>query len=393
VVSTGSLASRASGNETAIIFASLSAALSCGYGVLFTLGGDYREAYGITESTFGWIIGIGFLLSFVGQVTIGPLGDRGHAREMVFGGSAVNALGLLLMGFGTTTEVIVAGRIISGLAIGVAMPAIKRMVILGAGDNLGRDLGRLFSADVFGFAIGPVISALLVGPFGIASPFLVIAAITMMIVALSLRHVPDDKAGDHEPQRFAFDLLKERSFAGAIMLGMAAFVMIGAFDTLWDLVHTDLETSEWMANLGISLFAIPLVLMGPTAGKLAQKVGPFLVAAAGMTAGAMFFGIYGVLSVGGAIFAVTLVHAFSDGLTFAAAGVAVGMTAPKERQAGAQGVLGGMQSLAAGIVAPIIGWVYQTKGQQASYWLAAAVMLVLVAGGVGLARPKLRMRG
>ena len=198
--------------------------------------------------------------------------------------------------------------------------------------------------------------------------------------------------GAVDRKRFAFDLLLYRPFAGAVMLGVAAFVMIGAFDVLWDLVHTDLGTADWMANLGIALFAIPLVLLGPTAGKLAQRIGPFIVAATGMLAAVFFFGIYGLLTVGGAIFAVTMVHAVTDGLTFAASGVAVGMTAPEERQAGAQGVLGGMQSLGAGIMAPIAGWLYETQGQRTTYWVAGGLILLLVVGGIMLARPALRLK-
>ena len=373
------------------IFSTLSAALAAGYGVLFTMGGDYRDEYGIDATTFGYIIGIGFILSFVAQFTIGPLGDHGYSRHMVFGGAVVNAAGLLMMGFGTTATVIIIGRVISGLAIGAAGPAIKRIVVVGSGENLGRNLGRLFSADVFGFALGPVISAVLVGPFGIAAPFIVIAAATVILVALSLRVRVTETASERSAQRFAFDLLRYRPFAGAVMLGVAAFVMIGAFDALWDLVHTDLDTPEWMANLGIALFAIPLVLLGPTSGRLAQRVGPFLMASAGMFAAVIFFGIYGLLTVGSIFFAVTMVHAISDGLTFAASGVAVGMTAPEERQAGAQGVLGGMQSLGAGIMAPIAGWLYDTQGQQTTYWVAGAIICTLAVGGLTLAWPEVRL--
>lgn len=374
------------------VFSGLSATLAAGYGVLFTMGGDYRESYGISETTFGFIIGIGFIVSFVAQFTIGPLGDRGYARLMVLGGAAINAVGLLMMGFGTSATVLIAGRVITGLAVGAANPAIKRIVVVGSGDNLGRNLGRLFSADVFGFAMGPVISAVLVGPFGIAAPFVVIAALTIITVVLSLR-VRVDEVNEVEPRRFAFDLLAHRSFAGAVMIGVAAFVMIGAFDALWDLVHTDLETAEWMANLGIALFAIPLVILGPTSGRLAQQIGPFIVASAGMFMATIFFGIYGVLSVGGIIFAVAMVHAITDGLSFAASGVAVGMTAPEARQAGAQGVLGGMQSLGAGIMAPLAGWLYETQGQQTTYWVAGAIMATMVVGGLVLAGPAIRLKG
>lgn len=373
-------------------FSILSATLAAGYGVLFTMGGDYREVYGISETTFGYIIGIGFILSFVTQIRLGPLGDQGYARVMMLGGAAMYVVGLLMMGFGSSASVLIGGRIVSGIAIGVASPAIKRTVVVGSGENLGRNLGRLFSADVFGFAMGPIVSALLVGPLGIAAPFVAISVVTLVAVAFCW-NTKVDEVTDPEPQTFAFDLLKSRTFAGAVLLGSAAFIMIGAFDTLWDLVHTDLETSEWMANLGIALFAVPLVILGPTSGKLAQKLGPFLVAATGLILGCLFFGIYGVLTVGGAIFAVTMVHALTDGLSFAASGVAVGMTAPESRQAGAQGVLGGMQSLAAGVMAPITGWLYENNGQRAAYWFAAAVMITMVTGGLLLARPALRLRG
>jgi len=380
------------GQAKAWKFAALSAVLASGYGVLFTMGGDYREAYGISETTFGYIIGIGFILSFFTQIRLGPLGDQGYARLMMLGGGATYIVGLLMMGFGTTAPLIIGGRIVSGIAIGAASPAIKRTVVVGSGENLGRNLGRLFSADVFGFAMGPIVSALLVGPFGIAAPFIVIAVATLVAMAICWS-VRVDEVTDAAPQPFAFDLLKQRSFAGAVMLGTAAYIMIGAFDTLWDLVHTDLETSEWMANLGIALFAIPLVLLGPTSGKLAQRIGPFITAAVGLLLGCFFFGIYGVLTIGGAIFAVTMVHALTDGLSFAASGVAVGMTAPESRQAGAQGVLGGVQSLGAGLMAPMTGWLYDTRGQQWAYWFAAVVMFVMIAGGLVLARPALRLRG
>ena len=57
---------------------------------------------------------------------------------------------------------------------------------------------------------------------------------------------------------------------------------------------------------------------------------------------------YGQLPTGGAMFVVAMLHSVTDGLTISSAGVAVGMVAPKERQAGAQGLLGGVQTLTGG---------------------------------------------
>ena len=238
-------------------------------------------------------------------------------------------------------------------------------MILADPENLGRNLGRLLSADVFGFAMGPAVSAILAEPVGLAAPFVVVAALTALILP-STFFVSASESAEPTTQRLAVDLLKSRVVAGAVVLGGAVFLMIGAFDALWDVVHEDLDTPTWMANLGITLFAVPLVLLGPTSGKLAQTYGPFRLAAAGLVAGSIFMFTYGQLGTGTAIFTLTLVHAVTDGLTIAASGVAIAMAVSEERQAGAQGVMGAAQSLVAGFTAIGVGALYDGSGRAAA---------------------------
>ena len=366
-------------------FAALSASLAAGYGVLFTVVGDYRDAYGISETAIGVLIGIGFLAAFLAQVFIAPIADRGRARQLVVLGVLANVVGLVMMAFGETMLLLTAGRVISGLGIGAASPAIRRIVILADPENLGQNLGRLLSADVFGFALGPAISAVLVGPFGLRAPFLVVAAATVLFIGAAWR-VKVQETVEETTQRLALDLLRSKPVAAAVVLGSGAFVMIGAFDALWDVVHEDLNTPTWMANLGITLFAIPLVILGPTGGRLAQRLGPFRIAALGLLLGAAFMFTYGQLPTGSWIFGVSLFHAVTDGLTIAAAGVAVAIAVPEERQAGAHGVLGAAQSLMAGITAIAIGAVYDQSGRATAYAVAAAGMLLTIAVGMLLAR-------
>ena len=92
--------------------------------------------------------------------------------------------------------------------------------------------------------------------------------------------------------------------------------------------------------------------------------------------------LYGVLPTAGAMFAVAMVHAVSDGLTVSSTGVAVGMVVPTERQAGAQGVLGGLQTLTAGVTAPIIGALYEHAGRTTAYTVSACMMVALITVGV-----------
>jgi MFS family permease len=374
-----------------VAFGGLMASLAAGYGVLFTIVDDYRDDYGISETAIGIVIGVGFFAGFLSQVVIAPLADRGHARRVVLFGVALNVIGLLLMGFSTTLTPILIGRFISGIGIGAAVPAARRIVILADPNHLGQNLGRLLAADVFGFALGPAISALLVGPFGIPAPFVVVAVASAVLLPFVAR-VQVAESTVPPKRRLAVDLLKIRPFAGAVVFGAALFVMIGSFDALWAVVHKDLGTSEWIANLGITLFALPLIVLGPPGGRLAQVHGPFRVAVIGLSLGALFMSLYGVLPTGTWIFAVVMVHAIADGLTVSSSGVAVGMVVPEDRQAGAQGVLGAAQALSAGVMAIVTATLYENFGRTTAYAICAVVMLALVATGAWLARSAWSMK-
>lgn len=374
-----------------VAFGGLMASLAAGYGVLFTIVDEYRDEYGIGETAIGVVIGIGFVAAFLSQVFIAPLADRGHARKVVLFGVTINVIGLLLMGLSTTLTPILIGRFISGVGIGAAVPAARRIVILADPNHLGQNLGRLLAADVFGFALGPAVSAVLVGPFGIPAPFIVVAVATLVLVPFVARvEVSESEPSQH--RRLALDLLKIRPFAGAVVLGAAVFVMIGSFDALWALVHSDLGTTKWLANLGITLFALPLIVFGPIGGRWAQVYGPFKIGVLGLLGGATFMTLYGLMPTGGLIFAVAMVHAVSDGITVSSSGVAVGMTVPEDRQAGAQGVLGAAQAVSAGVMAVVTAALYDQFGRTVAYAVCGAVMLVLVALAAWLARSAWSMK-
>ena len=360
-------------------FGVLTGLFAAGYGVMFSMLDDFRDSYGITGSSLGLIVAVGFFSSFVAQVVFGPMADRGHAKRLVYIGMALDVIGLIAMAAGRDEAVLLAARVVMGLGAGIALPAIRRIVILADPGDIGANVGRMLSADVAGFALGPAISAILVGPFGIASPFLVIAAATVACLPMVVRaDVLETPVEQRSQARFAFDLLRNRTYVGACLFGAAVFLMIGTFDALWVLVLDDLNTADWIANLGITLFALPLIFLGAYGGRMAERVGPFRTGSLGLLLGAGFMFSYGQLPTGAAMFAVSMVHALSDGLTVSSAGVAVGLASPPERQAGAQGLLGGIETLVGGAAALIAGSLYEGSGRAVAYTACAVAMVILV---------------
>jgi MFS family permease len=90
----------------------MTALLASGYGVMFTVLDDFRDEYGIEASWLGVIVGIGFLSSFVAQLFLAPLADRGHARRLVQLGLLLNLVGLITMAFGQVLVVLLIGRFV-----------------------------------------------------------------------------------------------------------------------------------------------------------------------------------------------------------------------------------------------------------------------------------------
>jgi MFS family permease len=370
----------------------MTAVLASGYGVMFTVLDDFRDEYGIEEYWLGAIVGVGFLASFVSQIALAPIADRGHARMLVLWGLALNVVGLLGMAFGETVLVLIGARFLMGIGVGMATPAVRRIVITLDPHNLGSNLGLLLSADVAGFAAGPAVSAILVPAFGIPAPFLVIALATLLAVPVVLRTHVDEAMGAPTQNRFAFDLLRSRSLVAGLLLGGALFMMIGTFDALWAIVLDDLGSADWVANVGITFFALPLIVLGSFGGRLAQRVGPFRLGPLGLLLGAGFMFAYGFVPTGAAMLAVGVVHALCDGFTVSSAAVAVGMVAPRDRQASAQGMLGAAETLVGGITAVLAGVLYSWGGRELAFTTCSIVMISFSLGAWFLAGPEVRSR-
>jgi hypothetical protein len=101
---------------------------------------------------------------------------------------------------------------------------------------------------------------------------------------------------------------------------------------------------------------------------------------------------YGRLASGVAMTVVAVVHSISDGLTISSTGVAVGLAAPKERQAAAQGMLGGVQTLTGGLTAITAGALYDEFGGGVVFTCCALGMVLLVLASLALAGAQWRSR-
>ena len=364
-----------------------------GYGVMFTVLDDFRDKYGITEAQLGIIVGVGFITGFLSQILFAPLADKGHAKKLVMTGIAIEIVGTLFMAFGQAFLPLIIGRLLAGFGVGISEPALRRILILSDPERMGQNLGLIVSASVAGFTAGPIVSALTADTLGIAAPFLLVAVL-LVVVAFGLFNLQFQEANieDAPTQRLAFDMLRIRPLAGAIVIGLALFAMIGTFDAVWSVMMDDMKAPTWVANVGISLFAFPMIFLAPRGGRLTQKFGPFKASMTGLSIGAICLVMYGTLWSPYPMLAIGIIHGIVDGLTVTGGSAAVALVAPRERLASAQGLFGGLQTLMGGIAAVIAGTAYGMIGRATFIWCAVA-MLLFIAIGSWLAKDSLHITG
>ena len=363
--------------------------LASGYGVMFTMLDDWRSEFGIQETGLSMIIAVGFFTSFIAQLTIAPYADRGHARRLMTIGMAANAAGALIMAFGSSLPLFLLGRFVMGVGAGIAIPAIKRIVIVSDPENMGGNLGRGVSIEVGGFAIGPVIAALTVDSINLAAPFILIAAlITVAGFIISRLNITETAVEDRTEERFAIDLLKNHAVLGSILVGIALYVMIGVYDSLWVIMMDDLKAPHWVGNAGVALFGLPWIFFGALGGRIAQKHGPLRVSAFGLALGSLYMTSYGFMTMPYLMLGVGLTQSMLDSLTVTGIGVAVAQATPPERQAGASGLLGGMQTLMGGLAAMSAGTMYEHFGQKFAFTATGVAMAILVSVGCFLVGKK-----
>ena len=364
-----------------------------GYGVMFTVLDDFRDKYGITEAQLGLIVGVGFITGFLSQILFAPQADKGPAKKLVMIGITVEVVGTLFMAFGHAFLPLILGRLLTGFGVGISEPALRRILILSDPERMGQNLGLIVSASVAGFTAGPIVSALTADTLGISAPFLLVATL-LVVVAIGLSKLQFQEANieDAPTQRLAFDMLRIRPLAGAIVIGLALFAMIGTFDAVWSVMMDDMKAPTWVANLGISLFAFPMIFLAPRGGRFTQKVGPFKASMVGLSIGAGCLVMYGTLWSPYPMLVVGVIHGVVDGFTVTGGSAAVALVAPRERLASAQGLYGGLQTLTGGIAAVLAGAAYGVIGRATFLWCAGA-MLLFISVGAWLAKGSLSITG
>ena len=359
----------------------VTAVLTMGYGSVFTLLAEFRNEFGFSESGLGLIASAGFFAGFLAQITLAPLADRGHTSVMIRVGVCLAAIGMFGMVIANELWHFIASRIVFGLSTGAVAPAVRRLLIIRDPEGVGTTIGRLTAFDISGFVLGPVLAALLVEVGGLRLPFIALVFADLLLLVwvnrLDVKSEPSVRKN-----RSIISLLRIPTIQSALFAGVAFYLTIAYFEATWALLLDDNGAETWLIGVSLSLFTIPMIVLSPRGGRLAQERGHAPIVAVTISVATLCTLAYGWVETLWLLLAVSLLHAVADSFTMPANQVAVARASPSDQIGAGQGLFSAMGTLVSGIVAYGAGALYESKGPAWVYTSAAIAMVVFLAAAL-----------
>lgn len=351
--------------------------LAASNSVVFALMGNLQDAYGFADAGLGFIAAAGFLASFLVQVLIAPLADRGRARHLLIAGTVLAVIGNLVFALGSSLAVFILARAIAGSASGCFLPPARALMASLDSERVSERLGALGGIELAGFVTGPVIGGLLVGPFGLRWPFIVFAGLALVaLLIVSTQRLPT-LTSVSGTQRLAFGLLRERSVLVPILFLISLALPVGLYDSLWDRFLTDLGATDTVVGISLAVYAIPFVLLSRAGGRLADRRGQVGIAFVAVIIVAPLTALYGVFTSPFLPITVGVIESCAQAGGAPAAQGLLARGAPVGRAGAAQGLAGACNQLIAATVAMLATWGYGYLSAPALFTIAGASVLLL----------------
>ena len=357
--------------------------LVCGFGVpmsnsmIFPALSDLQDKYRFSDAGLGYIAASGFLASLIVQLTVAPLADRRNPKSMVLAGVVFAVAGSVLFAFGGSLPVFVVARAIAGSSLGMSGPAVRALAANIDKSRAAERMARLRGVEIAGFTGGPLIGALLIGPFGIRGAFLVFAGIgALVFLAVMSRDLPS-LPSTSESGRLALELLRHRQVRAAVLASATLFLPVGIYDALWDRYITDRGGNNFQVGLTFLLFTVPFIIFGAKGGRLVDRRGPERMIVVGITMMVPLVFVYGLLPTSELLVAFAVVEGLISAISSPSAQSLMAKVAPLGRASAAQGLQASGDLVGAILMSFAAPWMYGAHGAAFTFGVAAALMAVM----------------
>lgn len=310
----------------------------------------YLRDRGVDLGTVGLVVGAMFVVSLAAQYPMGRLADRYGRRRFVIAGPLLFAAASA--GFLLPLQVpgLVALRVLGGLGVAAFLPSATALVAdLSRPERRGRAYAWMQAARIGGLTVGPAIGGI-VALLGRSVVFELTAALELAAAAVLALGIPaglrhhEAPAREDEQEETAAEVATIQRRVRWTLVGVSAVVfgftfLFGMYGTVWPLFMRGLGASDAMVGLSFTLFGLPLLLVTPAAGWMADRWDRRKLVLLGYAGAGLCAPIYPLLHSIPAVLLVGVVEASMVSLVDPAVGALVMEDVAPSRRAGVQGIV------------------------------------------------------
>ncbi|MFE9348175.1 multidrug effflux MFS transporter [Streptomyces olivaceus] len=213
----------------------------------------------------------------LGQIIVGPMSDKWGRRRPLLAGLAVYVVATALCAVAPTVELLVAFRLVQGLA-GAAGIVISRAVVRDLYDGVA--MARFFSTLMLISGVAPVVAPLIGGQIlrftDWRGVFVVLVVVGVVLGAIVWAKLPETlpvaerhAGGVRDTLSAMRRLLADRAFTGYMLAGGFAFASLFAYVAASPFVMQEIYgASPQTFSLLFGLNSIGLVVVGQINGKI-----------------------------------------------------------------------------------------------------------------------------
>ena len=345
---------------------------------------DYQERFGLSDTATGLVLSIAAIGILLVSLPASALSRRFAVRTLTLWGVAALAIGNVLTGVADSYPVLLGGRCLLGLGLGMMWVTATAWLHDAAGDRAARALALTTTVVGVGSLVGPALVGYLGERFSSGMPFVVLG-IACAISGLTLAVAPGEEGRVAEPGPPLAEMVRaaraDDLMVTSILLTLVVAMMWMTVELLVPLRLDDLGFGAAQIGLAFSAASVVFVIASALTARGAERYATVRVAAIWSSA----FGAAIVIAALGVSAPATIVFLVAMGTT---TGVMIALTYPLGAVGASEGgfsvaVVGALLNMVwagAGIVGPSLGGALsQHLGDQVVFWILAIVG-VAVAG-------------
>jgi MFS transporter, DHA1 family, multidrug resistance protein len=237
-----------------------------GFGAMVPSLPLYASSFGVSASAIGLTIAVYGFARFAVALPGGQLSDRLGRRPVLAIGGLISAIGSFWCAEAHSFAEFIVARIVAGAGAGIILTTGQIVLAdISSPDRRGRNIATYQAAFLFGFGVGPFPGGLLAGAYGLAAPFLVTGAASLLTTVIAWFLVSETRSARASAAasggaaqvpfvRQMLGLLSHRGFLLVSLISlMNAVIRTGGLFALIPLLAT--------ATLGLSVAEIGFAMM------------------------------------------------------------------------------------------------------------------------------------